>query len=273
MNPWKQSLRRSVSLAVLPLDYVSRALNDKRDFPPRELRRHVGPLRTFESSGAEFVAYLKLIAELKPGETFLDVGCGCGLIALSLKDYLAPSSRYVGLEIHAPAVAWCERHITLGHPNFHFLHSDVANAVYNAEGRTAAADYRFPEMTRGSDVILLKSVFTHMLAPEVDNYFAQIARALSRDGRCLATFFLLNAEQSRLAAAGANKLAFRFGDGISRHAFEHNPEHAVAYDEGHILGLLRKHGLALAKPIYYGHWSGREDGLSFQDLLLVRRAT
>jgi hypothetical protein len=45
----------------------------------------------------------------------------------------------------------------------------------------------------------------------------------------------------------------------------------VAYEESYVLELLDKHALTLKAPIYYGHWSGREDGLSFQDILLLEK--
>ena len=41
------------------LDYAVRALNCKADLPPLHLRRYVGPLGSFESSGAEFMGYLR----------------------------------------------------------------------------------------------------------------------------------------------------------------------------------------------------------------------
>jgi 2-polyprenyl-3-methyl-5-hydroxy-6-metoxy-1,4-benzoquinol methylase len=103
--PAKQRLsRRSISvlrnfrtlayLTLAPLDYVSRLVNGKADFPPLHLRRHVGPLRTFEASGSEFMSYLRLLVDLQPNESILDIGCGCGLMALYLRDYLDSRGTY-----------------------------------------------------------------------------------------------------------------------------------------------------------------------------------
>jgi len=86
------------------VDRLVRAANGKRDLPPIHLRRYVGPLRSFESLGAEFVAYLKLVARLAPHESLLDIGCGCDLIALGLQDYLSTTGAYVGLDIHNSVV-------------------------------------------------------------------------------------------------------------------------------------------------------------------------
>jgi hypothetical protein len=121
-------------------------------------------------------------------------------------------------------------------------------------------------------VILFKSVFTHLRPAEVENYLKETSRLLKADGRGLATFFLLNQEQELLAAEARNTLKFSFGDEQWRYVYEHSPESACAYSESFILGLLQKYDLTLARPAYYGSWSGRENGLSFQDMLIIKRA-
>ena len=260
--PAKQRLsRRSISvlrdfrtvayLALAPLDYVSRLINGKGDFPPLHLRRHVGPLRTFEASGAEFMTYLRLLAGLQPNESVLDIGCGCGLMALQLRDYLDSDGTYTGVDIHGPSIKWCTNHIT--QPNFRFAQ---------------ISDLKLPYEAQSFDVILLKSVFTHLRPEEVDHYLSQIARLLKPNGRCLASFFLLNDEQRALTQK--NAFQFTFGDERWRYVYEHSPESASAYDETYILELLRKHNLELRAPVRYGTWAGRKNGLSFQDLLQIQ---
>ena len=148
---------------------------------------------------------------------------------------------------------------------------DVRNLAFNPDAKHDAETYQFPYDDESFDLILLKSVFTHMRPAEVDNYLREVARLLKSDGRCLATFFLLNQEQATLAREAKNALPFPYGEGVWRYRYEHSPESAIAYDENHVLELLGKHGLTLKAPIYYGHWSGRKDGLSFQDILLLEK--
>ena len=264
--------RNLVYLLLTPFDYLCRLINGKADFPPLHLRRHVGPLRSFEASGAEFMSYLRLLVGLQPGDRILDVGCGCGLMALYLKDYLNKQGSYVGVDLHGPSINWCRRHIGSEHKNFEFKHVDVQSLAYNPRGEVKGEVFTFPYESESFDVVLLKSVLTHMRPAEVENYLSEIARMLKGKGRCLATFFLLNQEQRTLAAEDRNVLKFSFGTEEWRYVYEHSPESASAYEEGHILKLLEKYGLKLSAPIYYGQWSGRKDGLSFQDMLVIERA-
>jgi len=254
-----------------PLDYLSRVLNDKRDFPPLHLRRYVGPLRSFESSGTEFMGYLRLLAELRPEHRVLDMGCGCGLMALHLKDYLDETGSYVGLDIHRASIRWCQKNISDRLSNFEFAHIDVRNQTYNPHGIHEAEAYEIPYEAHSFDVILLKSVFTHMRPNEVNNYLRQVSRVLKPNGRCLATFFLLNEEQARLAKDGKNALSFDYGEGAWRYVYEHSPESAVAYDESSVMNLLEQNGLVVKDRIYYGSWTGWKEGLSFQDILVLEK--
>jgi ubiquinone/menaquinone biosynthesis C-methylase UbiE len=246
-------------------------LNDKTGLPPLHLRRYVGPLGSFESSGAEFMSYLRLLAELRSEERVLDIGCGCGQMALHLENYMDEKGGYVGVDIHQPSIRWCQKNISSRRSNFEFAHIDVRNLAYNPEGSHRAEAYQFPFDDHSFELVLLKSVFTHMRPPEVSNYLHEVARLLKSNGRCLATFFLLNEEQARLDREGAIALTFKYGEGVWRYHYEHSPESAVAYDEGYVMQLLEENGLALKEPIYYGRWTGRKDGLSYQDILLLER--
>lgn len=253
-----------------PLDLIVRYINGKSDFPPIYLRRYVGPLREFEKSGAEFFAYLKLLCHLKPDEKVLDIGSGCGLIALYLIEHINNEGAYNGVDIHKPSIMWSEAHITSKHHQFIFNHIDVTNSLYNPQGAYSAQEFSFPFHDGLFDVILLKSVFTHMRPQETENYLKEISRLLSAKGRCLATFFLLNSVQEELAQQGLNKLNFQFGDGIWRYVRKNSPESAIAYHESSLLDMINNHGLTVQQK-HYGTWSGRKDGLSYQDILILEK--
>jgi hypothetical protein len=111
-----------------------------------------------------------------------------------------------------------------------------------------------------------------MLPAGLENYLSEIARVLYPNGRALVTFFLLNDEQQTLAGQGLNEIDFKFGSGPYRIRSEAVPESAVAYEELFVRQALRQNGLDIVEPIHYGAWSGRVDGLSYQDIVLVRPA-
>jgi SAM-dependent methyltransferase len=129
---------------------------------------------------------------------------------------------------------------------------------------------RFPPGWGTFDLILLKSVFTHLRRGEAENYLKQIPAFLRRGGRCLASFFLLNEEQRRLGQL--NRIVFHPGPDGAAYAVPDVPEAIVAYEEKDILAMAEHAGLTLERPVIYGSWSGRRDGLSHQDLLVLQSA-
>ena len=261
---------RTLGLSLLePVDYASRVINNKRRLPPVHLRREVGDLSSFESSGGEFMAYCKLLASVHPGERVLDIGCGCGLMALFFEDYLDTTGRYVGVDIQSRFVRWCRKHISSRSPNFKFIHLDLPSQRYNPRGN-AKADFCIPEEDHTFDFILAKSVFTHLLPKHVERYIAEISRLLSEDGRCLASIFLFTGGRTEVTGT-QNHLSFEYGNDTCRYQSEHIPETAVAYSESYIRRILSHHNLVLQEPIRYGTWSGRANGLSFQDLMVITR--
>ena len=153
--------------------------------------------------------------------------------------------------------------------NFEFHHANVFNQRYNPAGELQARAYNFPFASNSFDFILLASVFTHMYPADVQHYLQEIARMLRPSGRVLATFFLLNPEQRALAEQGRNQIDFRFeGDGF-RARDDAIPESAVAVEERALYRMLKTARLAIQEPIRFGSWSGRVDGLSHPDLVLI----
>src|SRR6185369_17610352 len=185
-----RTCRHIAYLSLTPFDYLCRCLNGKSHLPPLHLRRHVGPLRTFEASGAEFMSYLRLLVNMQPSESILDIGCGCGLMALEIRDYLDERGSYVGVDLHYPSIKWCRNHVSRENRNFRFDHIDVGSRAYNPHGKRTADSLVFPYDSYSFDVVLLKSVLTHMRPAEVENYLREVARLLKETGRCLVTFFL-----------------------------------------------------------------------------------
>lgn len=225
----------------------------------------------FIKVGEEFKSHFINLAELKPGDHVLDVGCGIGRMAVPLTSYLNSEGRYEGFDIVKSGIDWCKENITPRFGNFHFIHSDVYNKHYNPAGKVQAKDYRFPFDDAAFDFVFLTSVFTHMLPADLENYLCEIARVLKPGGRALITFFLMNKESSALVAAGKCTKDFRYGmEGYFTTDVD-DPEAAIAYDENVVIELLSKYGLSIELPIQYGSWCDRTQTLSYQDIVVATK--
>lgn len=253
----------------LALDGVDICLGRRGPLVPPRWLNPIGD-GSFESVGDEFLHYFVTMCDLKPGARVLDVGCGIGRMARPLTTYLTSGS-YEGFDITPSGIAWCKKNITPRYPQFGFTLADIRNQEYNPRGPVSASDYRFPYKDGEFDFAFLTSVFTHMLPKEVGHYLDELARVLASNGRCLATFFLLNDEARRQIAIGKSSLELRHAISGCWTTNLRVPETAVGYDEQDVLRLLHSSGFIL-EATAYGKWCGRELYHSYQDILIFRRA-
>jgi SAM-dependent methyltransferase len=208
-------------------------------------------------------------ARLQPWDTFLDVGCGNGGVARALTAHLDGNGRYEGMDIAAGSITWLQDRYRR-YPNFRFTHANVHNKWYNPGGASAPSDYRFPYPDNSVDVVLLKSVFTHMLPNDVRHYLAEVSRVMRPGGRALITFFLLNPESERFVSAGHDimKMPYVWNDDAGcRVSDVENPEQVTAHDEQRIRYFYAEAGLTIC-DMAFGNWCGRPSLLGLQDMIV-----
>ena len=265
----KKLLRRALRKTEY-LYWQARFGRQRNLVPPIELM-HDGPqsYKEFKENGEEFLRHYLKLCGLRPHERMLDVGSGIGRKTLPLVTYLNEHGSYDGLELVKAGVDWCTAKYSTRYPNFKFHSIDVYNDLYNREGKYKASEYRFPFGDEQFDFVVLNSVFTHMIAKEIENYFEEIARVLKTGGRCLISFFLLNEESVRLIQEGKSTIDLRYQMGPARVASEEKPELAIGYDEDYVRQLYTKCGLQIREPISYGSWCGRTQYFSYQDQVLA----
>lgn len=261
-----------------PIYNSARDLVDRRDnaqlsmVPPQSMvDRYAGSGGDFVLIGAEFKKNLVELGHLRPSDMVLDVGCGIGRIAVALTGYLSGSGGYWGFDIVKTPIHWCQSEITPRFPNFHFEHVDLYNKSTNPQGRIRAADFKFPYQDGFFDFVLLTSVFTHMLPPDLEHYLREIARVLRAGGTCFGTFFLMNEESRELVRSGRSSLDFRHQMQGFFTTDPKVPENAIAYDDDLIRGLFPTCGLDIIHPIYYGYWCKRATSLTYQDVVIARK--
>ncbi len=218
-----------------------------------------------------FKGYFVDLANLQPDNRVLDVGCGTGRMAVPLTDYLSEKGEYWGFDIIEKGTKWCQDNISTKFSNFHFLHSDVYNRHYNTTGKMQANEYVFPFDSGYFDFVVLTSVFTHMLPPDLKNYLGEVSRVLKPGGRCLITFFLMNEESEALIRSGDSSLIFKDRIDGCFTTNRNDPEAAIAYDEADVQAMYVRNGLEITQPIHYGYWCKREDFLTYQDLIIATK--
>ena len=257
----------------LARDSVGSFLARRDPFTPPTRLMFDGPMdaATFKANGEEYLNHFRTLGELQPHERVLDVGCGIGRKAIPLTRYLNGNGTYDGFDIVKVGIDWCKEVISTKHHNFHFQLIDVFNKAYNPKGRYSASEYRFPFDDGSFDLVVVTSVFTHMLSEDMENYFSEIARVMKVNGRCLISFLLSNKESFELITAKRSTLDFAHATEKYRAAHDRLQERAVCYEEPYVLSLYEKYGLNINQPIHYGSWCGRQDFLSYDDLIVARK--
>jgi SAM-dependent methyltransferase len=244
------------------------ATSDNDLLPPLELLSDgTVSLADYASVGEGFVEYFLINhARLFPHETVLDLGSGIGQKARPLARYL--TGTYEGLDVMPDAVQWCQSAYER-FPNFHFQVADLHSVHYNPGGKLRPEQYSLPYKSEMFDLVLLSSVFTHMLPAGVARYFSEISRVLKPAGRCVATYFLLNEEAHDGILKKKNVIAapHQWSEGCFV-ADPKSPETTVFHEESRIRGLYTKNGLNVIE-ITFGYWSGRTDLVGcLQDVII-----
>ncbi|MBX9709693.1 MAG: class I SAM-dependent methyltransferase, partial [Xanthobacteraceae bacterium] len=140
----------------------------------------------------------------------------------------------------------------------------------NPQGKLSANDFIFPYANNSFDLVILTSVFTHMLGTPMENYLMQISRVLEAGGRSFITYYL----RTPLSAQGifSGKSTFNFNcrrDGCWIQG-EGTPEAAVCYDLTDLEALYAEAGLSIEKVVTTKWWDGSEP--TGQDFIVARKA-
>jgi len=257
-----------------PLDLLDQLRGRQGQLTPRRSMNFTGAVSDLEASAEVYAQRLRELAGLTPSSRVLDVGCGFGRLATGLVRYFDDKGRYDGMDIVAVAVEWCTANITARHPNFQFAHADVLNTEYNPNGHASASDYKFPYDDSAFDIVVLSSVFTHMLPAAVDNYLREISRVLKPGGCCFASYLMLTEASQHLMPGKESIMRFNHDLGTHWLVSLRTPELSVGYNEEFIKHLHMKHGLEYR--LYPGNWCGQPShwprrDIAEQDVVVARK--
>ena len=247
-----------------PADGLWRRVSGRAALPPLWLRRHTGAVARFEIAARETAAFLDGLGLVEPGHRILDVGCGAGAMVPEFARRLGDGGRYVGFDVHAPSIRWC-RERWAGDPRLAFEIADVASA-YGARSGPPAASYRFPFEEGRADLVLAKSVFTHLLPADAAHYLSEIRRVLRPGRAAVVTAFLFEPRGPELALVRRAFPCEDDGGGV-RWRLRTRPTAAVAYAKAAFDAMIAGAGLRL-QWMSPGYFPGASR-LRGQDVLLI----
>lgn len=161
------------------VDFLYRKLSRKDYLPPWSLRNSVGAADRFEVAGQEMRDLLINLTDVMNKKNVLDVGCGCGRVAL----YLAQDGYkgiYWGMDIIDKQIRWAQNNISEKYPNFYFYKADLNNKLYNPGGKLKTENYQFPFSDGSFDLIFHTSLFTHLAPKDTLQVIKETSRLLKK---------------------------------------------------------------------------------------------
>ncbi len=264
-------LRFAVRYVVfLPYDIIDSIFRPKGQLAPPKRLIFIGSGNFIQIGNLfkdDFVEH-KIIS---PESNVLDVGCGIGRSAIPLTGYLK-GGRYEGFDIIKTGINWCNKHIAKRFPNFRFTLVDLSNDLYKNSGGLAQ-NFTFPYPHSSFDLVIVLSVFTHMVEEEVERYVSEISRVLKPGGYCYSTFFILNDSSIRYMKSNNHAFDFKFDKGNYSLLDEEVRSANVAFNEDYVMNTLVPENGFIVQSMRYGSWSteGNTNPIGFQDRLILQK--
>jgi SAM-dependent methyltransferase len=230
------------------------------DLPISQILLTGGGPETFDAISKAHIHNIEQFVGLKPDYSILEIGCGIGRDAIPLTKRLSPDGKYLGVDIISLSIDWCQKNISARFPNFRFVHFDVKDQLHNPAGAMSTQEVRIPMEPGTVDLVILQSVFTHLLRADILHYLQEFRRLLRPLGRVYATMFIVNDEI--LATARATNLTawnLTFEHEVGDGCYINDPLYptgAVAYTLEALNLMVKQASLELHRPLLRGSWSG-----------------
>jgi SAM-dependent methyltransferase len=180
--------------------------------------------------------------------TILDFGCGCGRVARQLIQQRPRPRRYLGLDLHAGMIKWCNENLAPQAEGFEFRHHDV---LYIGWNRGDDKPLHRPLDLGGErfSLVVAISVFTHLTQSQAEVYLSELAAAVASGGTLLTSWFLFDKRDFPMMQDFQNTLFIN----------EDDVRNAVIYDWTWLRNALAERDLVLthaAAPEVRGHQWG-----------------
>jgi SAM-dependent methyltransferase len=221
--------------------------------------------------------FLMRTAGLSPRSVLLDYGCGLGRLAYAATKYLTLEGSYFGYEPEPGALAFLRRAYA-GRSNFTFGGRPLPrDEDYVAIGRderraggTPAIEVDLTSfVTRPIEIQWSCSVFTHMWRESIVRVLSSISHVLAPGALCVNTWLCIDDFAAFVLRCGVadRELPFRV-NGAWVYS-EDNPLVCTAYELSTVRDIYKCAGHEIVE-ILWGSWTGRDNGVIYQDIIISR---
>jgi SAM-dependent methyltransferase len=162
--------------------------------PPLEMMHKIGSHSPDHFRGNAGALFEEIARRLRLNETsrVLDLGCGCGRMAIPFVEFL-DNGRLYGCDVWGDGIAWCNANL-VGRGNAEFHVQPAANNYYferfNEQARNSFALPWLPDGVLDASFAI--SVFTHLIIEDAFSYLKEINRATKPGGLGYFTFFVID---------------------------------------------------------------------------------
>ena len=214
---------------------------------------------------------------LRKDSILFDYGCGLGRLAYAASKYLGENGSYIGYEPNARALSFLKEAYGK-RVNFKFYGDALATeedyiAVKFGQERVGGKKSLdiLPQnyVDRIVDIQYSSSVVTHMWMDAISQLFENLNCIVKPDGLCVNTWLIVDDFARYVLNCGlADRILPYRKNGAYTNSIK-NPLMCVAYDLADVVAAYEKAGHEIVK-ILWGTWSGRGNGVHYQDIVISR---
>jgi SAM-dependent methyltransferase len=214
---------------------------------------------------------------LRRDSVLFDYGCGLGRLAYAASKYMNDRGRYVGHEPNMRALAFLQRAYA-ERANFQFFGDPLPVeedyiAVHSGESRTGgkkSIDILPQEyLDRIVDIQYSSSVLTHMWLDSISRLLENLNSVVKPDGLCVNTWLIVDEFAQYALDCGIADRALPFKVNRAMTTSTRNPLMCTAYEYADVVKVYEQAGHVIVKTLW-GSWSGRGNGVHYQDIVVSR---
>lgn len=242
--------------------------------PDSDIRNWVGPFQDkqyYHELGLAQAQKIKSWLNISKASSVLDIGCGCGRIALHFTNEIAEPGSYCGFDCSKNLLDFCCESLAPGNPAFSFQVLDTKNGSYNPDGKYDPASLALPFQDGRFNAALAWSVFTHMDFDSVKNYISEVHRVLSENGTFCFSMNLHDSGTLQRIASGQSTIKLTQPLGLNSYVLNpQRPEDCFTHDRHIMESAVEETGFEILESLE-GWWSFGTPNGEYHDCIVCRK--